>query len=423
MSSGPSDLADGIVQDSLPTHTEPPRDEFLPWHKVRKEYIRRFQWNELARRLVTGSWRRHLNIEEADWSLGDPEKGPELQLPDGVFLERALACLVIPGEDLLDVRALWRDVQGLNCWIRYLGFNESHGSNQIGTRVHIANNDVTSLPNVWKNSRVVQDRFEAIAGGPNSQAYRYLKEYGPYHIVNLDLCGSLFPNTADDCRKYYEALNRLLAYQFEFQKTEWLLFVTTMVEPGAAHVDTLKSLCLPTRENYHQHPDFAARVATFLPKEAFPSGQSTIDLTVLNEHQVIHLFGVAFGKWLVKLCQKAQPQWTVAMRRSYRYSINEEKGAVMLSLAFEMKPNIAPPVDSTGMSNLGLQQKKFPTELECAIKIAESVGNIRDVDAELTAHPDLKAELQEAQANLLESAGYDRAAFIKWASEGEITPQ
>jgi hypothetical protein len=40
------------------------------------------------------------------------------------------------------------------------------------------------------------------------------------------------------------------------------------------------------------------------------------------------------------------------MSRSFRYSINEEKGAVMLSLAFEMTPNFTPPVDATGMSKL-----------------------------------------------------------------------
>ena len=30
-------------------------------------------------------------------------------------------------------------------------------------------------------------------------------------------------------------------------------------------------------------------------------------------------------------------------------------------------------------------------------------------------------ELREAHANLLESAGYDRAAYIKWVDDGELT--
>jgi|SRR5579864_1490247 len=421
MSSQDSDLANDIVQDSLPVHTEPPRDTFAPWHKVRKEYIRHLQWNELTARLVKGNWRRHLHFEEREWSFEDgSDEDKEIQLPDEAILDRALTCLVIPGEDLLDVRALWRDIQKLNCWIRYLGFNESHGSDQKGTRVHISNNDVTSLPHVVRNSRVVQDRFEAVAKR-DSQAYRYLKECGPYHVVNLDLCGSLFPNTNKDSQEYYAALFQLLAYQFEFQKTEWLLFITTVVEPAVVHAEKLKTLCGPTRDNYIKYEEFASRVLKMLPAEAFPSEEPAINLKALDERQMVQLFGVALGKWLLALCQQAQPRWTVAMRRSYRYSISEEKGAVMISLAFELKPNIAPPVDTTGMANLQLQPKKFPNELECAVKLAESVANIKDVDAELVAQPELRARLQEAQASLLESAGYDRAAYLKWVSEGEIS--
>jgi hypothetical protein len=96
------------------------------------------------------------------------------------------------------------------------------------------------------------------------------------------------------------------------------------------------------------------------------------------------------------------------MRRSFRYWINEEKGAAMLSLAFELKPNVAPPVDTTGMAKLELQPKKFPSESEIAIKLAESVANIRDVAAELSSDP------------ALESAGYDRDAYLKWVSDGEL---
>jgi hypothetical protein len=47
---------------------------------------------------------------------------------------------------------------------------------------------------------------------------------------------------------------------------------------------------------------------------------------------------------------------------------------------------------------------------------------IRDVDELLAEKPELKVELRESQANLLESAGYDRAAYIKWVDDGELTP-
>jgi ribosomal protein L30E len=343
----------------------------------------------------------------------------QFDVPANVALDRPLRCLVIPGEDLLDVRALWRDVNQLNCFIRYLGFNESHDSNQRGTRVHVANNAVTSLPRVARDSRVLQDRFESIAL-QDSQALRYLKEYGPYHIVNLDLCGSIFPNTAKDPVEYYNALFRLLVYQFENQKTEWLLFITTMVEPAVVHPDNLQALCKPTRENYKKHNEFAAKLKSFLPENAFQNVEQSIDLSAFEEDQMVQLFGVALGKWVLALCQKAQPQWTVAMRKSFRYSVNRDKGAVMLSLAFALKPNITPPVDDTGMAKLNVPARKFPDERECAVKLAEAVSHIRDVDEFLSSNQELKTILRDSHADLLESAGYDRVAYLKWVDEGEV---
>jgi hypothetical protein len=370
--------------------------------------------------MIQRRWRRQLLLEETEWSLEDQPTGDQtLQVPESVLLQRALNCLVIPGEDLLDIRALHRDIQPLNCAIRYLGFNESQGSDQTGTRVHVANNAVTSLDRVVRDSRVVRDRFEAVARR-DSQAYRYLREYGPYHVVNLDLCGSIFPNTANDVQEYYDALLQLCAYQFEHQTAEWLLFVTTMVEPAVVDAERLKKLCGPTCENYSKYPEFADRVVKLVPSEVFSNAEGAVVLSGLNERQIVDLFGVALGKWLLALCRTAKPQWTVAMRRSYRYSINEEKRAVMLSLAFELRPNVAPPFDKAGMATVTAQPKRFPDERECAVKLAESVANIKVVEDELSADPNLRHALQEAQACLLESAGYDRAAYLKWVSEGEM---
>jgi hypothetical protein len=250
-------------------------------------------------------------------------------------------------------------------------------------------------------------------------AYRYLKEYGPYHVVNLDLCGSMFPNTVKSSQDYFDALHQLLTYQFGHQRHEWLLFITTMVEPSVLDRNGLEKLCGPTRKNFDANKDFVDQIGKILPLQAFQSADFTVSLSELNEEQLVQLFGVALGKWILALCQTARPQWTVAMRRSFRYQVNKEKGAVMLSLAFELKPNITPPVDAAGVSTLETSSKKFPGESECAVKLAASVANIHDVDDLLAADGNLWKQLRDAQASLLESAGYDRTAYIKWTDEGE----
>jgi hypothetical protein len=193
-----------------------------------------------------------------------------------------------------------------------------------------------------------------------------------------------------------------------------------MVEPAVVDAEWLKKLCGPTQENYHKYPEFADRLVKLVPSGVFASSEGTVVLSGLTERQIVDLFGVALGKWLLALCRSAKPQWTVAMRPSYRYFINEDKGAVMLSLAFELRPNVAPPFDAAGMSTVTVQPRRFPDECECAMKLAESVAKIRAVEDELSADPNLTHALKEAQACLLESAGYDRAAYLKWVSEGEM---
>lgn len=412
MSSPISDIADGIIQEKRPEHITPPRTVFKAWHRVKKQYIRRHQWNELAKRNVNDSWRSELQKLSATTG----------QLRSAMHVSRPLRCLVIPGDDLLDMRALWNEISPLDCFIHYLGFNEGHGSCESGTDVHVANNAVTSLAGVLPDSQVLRDRFEVIAT-TSSLAYKYLRNYGPYHIVNLDLCGSMFPNTVQDVAPYYTALNRLLEYQFAAQKTNWLLFITTMVEPAVVDETWMHQLCKPTRENFDEHPSFATKMEGLLPRAALEDEAISVNLGGLSEDELIRLFGVALGKWLLCLGQSPSPKWTVGMRRSYRYSINEAKGAVMLSLAFEMTPNFAPPVDATGMSTLDIAVKSFPSESENAVRLAESVANIASVDDKLAADGKLRTSLRDEAADLMASAGYDREKYVQWVDAGEHVEQ
>lgn len=419
MTSDDSDFVDEIVADRRPVHTAPPSDDFKPWHRVRKEFIRQQQWNELTIRLAKRRWFQELRQDDIEWALDDDAKEVESSVtPASEMQKRPLRCLVIPGDDLLDIRALWRDTQEHNCQICYLGFNERHGSDQEGTRIHVANNAVTSLSRVNKNSQVIGDRFEHIIH-QNSQARRYLRSYGPYHVVNLDFCGSIFPNTQSDAQPYLKAVHEMLIYQFAEQKSPWLLFVTTEVQPSIADPGKLESFCRLARNNYNEHAEFRDEVGKFLPESAFENAEVSVNLGGLTEDQMVKLFGVALGKWLLQLSHSAQPQWTVSMRRSYQYSINEDKGAVMLALAFEFLPNITPPVDRSGISSLNIKPKEFPDEKECALKIARSVAAIQDVDIRLDAEPELKQKLTDDHASLLESAGFDRDAYVAWVAAGE----
>lgn len=421
MSTHSSDLADDIVQSAAPEHIAPPRDEFRPWHKVRKQFIRERQWNELIDRLVKRYLKSDLRNDEADWSLDEEEdaaSGAPAEILESVRIDRPLRCLVIPGDDLLDMRSLWKRLDVRQCFIRYLGFNESHGSRQSGTRVHVANNEVTSLDRVARDSLVLGDRFQSIAS-PNSQAYHYVKEYGPFHVVNLDLCDSLFPTTSRTPTAYFPALYQLARYQMEHQTTPWLLFITTQVEPGVVNVPELQKLCKPMRDNCDQYPDFASRLGELLQLNVFTPPDSAIDISALTEEDMIQVFGVALGKYLLRLTASGQPNWSVQMLRSHRYGINREPRVDMLSLAFQFRRKFSPPVDATGLSNVQVIVPKFPSERECAVKLVAAVANITNVDELLQADAQLRTQMETASADLLAEAGYDRDSYLAWVRSGE----
>jgi len=417
-----SDLADNILPSDRPTHLAPLRHDFRPWHKVRKQYVRQEQWNELTARMVKRYLKAHLQNEAADWSLDeDPAADPAVSdVPESVRLDRPLRCLVIPGDDLLDIRSLWEYLQPLGCYIRYLGFNESHGSDQIGTRIHIANNEVTSLSRVAHDSHVLADRFQAIVSH-QSQAYRLLREYGPYHVVNLDLCDSLFPTAPGDPSRYLSALHRLAEYQMMYQTTPWLLFVTSQVEPAAACTPELQKLCQPITINCQSHPVFAPRLGTLFRLNPYTVETNTLDISSLDDEEMVRIFGLALGKWLISLSMSCSPSWIAQMLTSHRYCIKATPRVEMLSLAFQFRPKHLPPRDPTGLSTAQMNVPTFPTELDSATKLIEAVERIRDVDELLNADAELWETVLCSSADLLESAGYDRDSYLAWVAAGEAS--
>lgn len=408
-----SDLADDIVPE-IPQHS-PFERKFAPWHKVRKEFVRSEQWNKFVIRYATRFLRRELQVAgTGDWSADS-----EIDIPETVRIDRPLKCLVIPGDDLLDIRALHRDTESIQCFIRYLGFNLGQGSQQQGTRVHVAHNDVCSSDRISDDSIVLHDPFQRVAR-QESQAYRYVKDLGPFHVINLDLCDSLFPNRDGDLRSYYEALHGITAYQMKEMATPWMLFITTEVAPNEVNIEELDRFCIPTKWNATKHDDFRNAMAEFIPTITFGvDPNDRLDISRLNERNLIDLFGVALGKALLSFCSSADPKWKVSMLGSHIYSINEAKGVWMLSLAFQFSPLSSAPRDETGLSALRFDQPRPVDESELATRLVKAVAKISDVDRLLADDRDLYTRLFNSSADLLASAGYDREKYIKWVEEGE----
>lgn len=420
MSEEASNFSDDIVPAELPKHLPTSADTrkrgFLPWHKVRKQVIRNKQWNEAIVYRIKSYWRKHLKKEElvptADL-FGTTDASPEAATTVA-SAPQALNCLVIPGNDLLDVRSLCHAIKDEGCHIRFLGFNNSGGAGVND----VAENAVRALPMVRKNSLVLRDPFQSI-GSDNSQAYHHLGRYGPYEVVNLDLCDMLVPG-ADKAAtdRYYAAIRQLMKYQFEAQTHPWLFFITTHVDRAVADQEGLDRLAGSLRTNCDNHTVFAAELEKLVPKAAF-TGSRRFDLDALTHDQLVESFGVVLGKWLIRLAESSRPQWMVTLLSSYRYTVEPVSGACMLSLAFEFKRRVTPPVDPAGYGSAPPPATGQKTELNLAIDLITSALYIKDPDAMMQADATLAAEMKEASADLMAEAGYERDAYLAWVDAGE----
>lgn len=410
-----SDLGDDIVPNELPKHIPSLaalRTDFKPWHRVRKQFIRERLWNPAVRFLAQRYLRRDLQMAETEWA-------EENLTPENIRIERPLRCFLLPGDDLLDVRSLWTQLQNEGCYLRFLGFNKSLQDEERRRRVDIAESAVTQLTKVCKDSHVSPDTFQDIAR-TTTPASRLFRQYGPYDLINLDLCDSLVPRGhAGETATNYTALNQLIDYQLENQKGPWLLFVTTQVDYRSASQDEINKLAKPIRENCDTHENFAKEIGKLIPEAAFLSQNHSLDISQMNPKHLVQIFGVVFGKWLMSLLKDASPRCAIKLLTSYRYIIQQDAGIEMLSLGFIFTPHYSPTVDPTGLSTLKPTKRPFPTELECALQFASTAANIGDVDKLLEAQPILHQQLLNSKADLMAAAGYDRDAYLRWATTKE----
>ncbi len=420
-----SDISDDIVADELPQHVKPVpplRSDFRPWHRVRKQFIREKQWNHeihfLAKQL-----RKDLQKDASEWgaaSASEAETSLAGPIPETLIIERPLRCFVLPGDELLDIRCLWQKLENEGCFIRFLGFNSTLVTPEQHERMALTEGAVTQLAKISKDSHVTGDRFQDIARN-NTQAYRLFRQYGPYDVINLDLCDSLVPRgRAGETEANYTALHQLLIYQSQHQRTPWLLFATTQVDRETADQAELDKLGGPTRKNFDTHPEFAGVLRSRLPASCFASQTHSVDISEFTPSHLVEAFGVILGKWLVNILQSASPRCSVKLLSSYRYVIRADKSVEMLSLGFRVTPHFAPPTDQTGNSSLKPDTRIVPSEKEIAVDMATVASQIRDVDDILAADAPLRDSLVQAKAELLSAVGFDADAYRKWVADGEV---
>jgi hypothetical protein len=374
------DLASDIVGVDQYVVSVPPKKQFLPWHRPRKQFVRNDQWCYQIKQLV-----------------------------DEGHSTKTLTYFGLPGIDLLDLRFFGTTIcEPRDLKLRFLGFNKAADpENDEQAELNISFDELSKSPSFDPQSQIVPDDLRQLVN-EGSIAWQKTLELGPYDVVNLDLCdgfGKDQPETIPET--YYNAMSKLLAVQVR-RKSPWLLLLTTRVGKKHIHGDTL--LRLSNR--------YAANLANCKPFEEASAKQFGInDIASLHNAQktdagIQSVFLVGIFKWLLGFAIGQTPPSKVEVKSVYGYRVHKKAEVEdMVSMAIRFDPTHGPIADPLGLASV--QPVKID-ECDLATKALSKVSKLLDVDDYLASENAVREEMTNAMCDLLEAARYDVSAYRKW---------
>lgn len=380
------ELAEGIVgvaQYEAPAPTA--KKEFLPWHKPRKQYVRDTQWcAEIASMLD----------DSAGLSLGD----------------QPLTYCGLPGSDFLDLRRFHETICApRSLGLRFLGFNTalvSQAQEQI--ELNISYDEILKLDFIDKVSEVIQDDFRTIAD-TKSIGWGKFFQFGPFDVINLDLCDSFGAAEAGLFNdNYYNAVQQVMAVQSR-RKTPWLLLLTTRVGKNHVHPETLKRFEERYAKNLKDCKAFRDEFST-----TFKIGDENALAQAIETATGLHcVFLTGICKWLLALALEHKSSLDVRSVLGYRVVKNAAE-TDLVSLAVRVTPVVAPANDPMKLSQVTVN---LPDECTLSVKALKGIAGHQDVDGLLASNNALRIDVTAKMAALLEQARYDREAYVKWAAK------
>ena len=369
------DLTTGIFGDIEYAQPRTASKEFKPWHKPRKQFVRREQLSVLLRRLY----------EKRE--PGDP-----------------LHYLGLPGTDLIDLRYLHEQLcRETGRPLRFLGFNtEAQRGNPAHVQLNVSLDEVRRLANVDSQSAVIHDDFRRI-GNSDSVAWHRTREFAPFDVVNIDLCDGLASDPPKNDQSFYKALAELVAIQ-RHNPNPWLLLVSTRIRHGMFDADAEGLLTGLFRENVANCEGF-----TEVCKEILESDVESIDPATCSDADLLVLMTAAIGKWLSALV-RAQGPSRIELASTHGYRVNPVAVREdLVSLALRVEPVIMPSRDPLSPTPPTLED-----ECTTAKAILKRLANRLDVDTILEQHPDMYEELVGETERLLADARYEVAGYRAW---------
>ena len=369
------DFSSGIFADYGYVQPRTESKEFKPWHKPRKQFVRRNQWSALLKQLYKNRGPR------------DP-----------------LRYLGLPGTDLIDLKYFHEQLCGNSGRpLCFLGFvTEARANKPAQVDLNISFDEVRRLPSVDEKSEVLTDDFRLV-GDKHSIAWSRAQQLGPFDVVNMDLCDGLASDPPQNDGSIYAALARLMALQAK-NSNSWLLLVTTRMGHGTFDANAEQQLISHFRKNVADCEGFAEECENLLE-----STVQTIDPATCSEADRLILMTVSIGKWLSMLVQSQAPnRIELASTHGYRV-VPDAAQEDLVSLALRFEPVFEVPTDPLSPTTPAPQD-----ECATAKAILRRSNRRLDVDNILDQQPELLEELIVEMEKLLADARYDATKYRAW---------
>lgn len=355
--------------------------EFKPWHKPRKQFVRRKQWAKLTKKLFD------------DRSDDTPFK-----------------YLSLPGIDLLDIRYMHQKIchrQGRG--LRFLGFNnEAQKGNSADIQLNISLDEVRQLSNIDSLSDVVRDDFRMIAD-EKSLAWKRADSLGPFDVANIDLCDGLASDIpgSTDRETIYRALERLLSIQAR-NNNPWLMFITTRIGRRLFDPEAENKILKIYRTHARECEDFRS-----VCKELMTDNPIGIDISTCIDHDYFRLMVLALAKWLSSLIRAHVPPPKVELVSVLGYQIDPRASCEdMVSFAIRSNPTSSRVDDPLNPTPAVQQNPKI--DCTSALQIARRVTKLKNVDDILIGDSNLEQRLITETKDLLHRARYDESKYPAW---------
>jgi hypothetical protein len=295
--------------------------------------------------------------------------------------------------------------------MRFLGFNAGANPANVGqTDLNISLDEVRKLQFIDPTSDIIWDDFCRL-GNQDSIAWRRAVEYGPYDVINLDLCdgfGAHPPGVMNE--SHYNAVNSLLSLQAR-TKHPWMLLLTTRAGHGFVHADVLQSFLNKYLSNLTSCAPFR--------QESLDRFQVATEIE-LNEARgdpggLLRLFLVGLCKWLIGLAMAQLPPSKVEVKSAIGYRVVPNAPCEdLISLAIKFEPTFLQVADPAG---LAMPATTGLDECVSSVQALRRVANRKDADALLAGNGVLRGEMIAATTALLELARYDVTAFQAWLQQ------